>query len=219
MKPVLFFILIATSAMAYTANLDCAESSTHSEKLVCTSPDIVSIDEQLNKRLNIILAKSQEASFLADWQKDWKLELEKRCKTPACLKEQYLARLDLLQQIETDGERMKWSGTYAIYEEDSLYDLPSNAELTVIALSGQRLWIKGFAYWRYLTGTHPAAEDANIGGIDAIVSVHGKRAHFEGDCRGTIELKADLTIEIRKEQGCGGLNVSFNGEYTKVTPR
>ncbi|PAT66683.1 hypothetical protein CKA27_17655 [Vibrio coralliilyticus] len=75
-----------------------------------------------------------------------------------------------------------------------------------------------------VSGTAISVADAsaglvNVGEINGVVTVTGHQLHYDVDgC--TLHLLLDQnTLVVSHDNGCGGLNVSFNGTYVKTSER
>ena len=89
--------------------------------------------------------------------------------------------------------------------------MDDTAAIMVIALENNWFYLKGFAYW---LGKAELGQ-AHIGEIDGLVPLQEGKLFFEEDsCTAEIHLESSGII-VEKESGCGGLNVTFEGEYKK----
>jgi hypothetical protein len=90
----------------------------------------------------------------------------------------------------------------------------NSAEISVVDAGNGMLKIKGDSTW---VGD-AASGNVNTGEIESVVPVQGNSAHYkdENDCSFDIEFAATGLIVKNDNGSCGGLNVTFNGNYTKT---
>jgi len=77
------------------ASFDCAKSETAVEKTICASAELSKLDDRLGQLYKEALAKSAAPDALREAQRTW-LESRDRCKSAACIKSAYDARIAAL---------------------------------------------------------------------------------------------------------------------------
>lgn len=85
----LFFPLTTAAA-----SFDCTKATSNNEKLICNSPTLSSLDEQLSAKYKIALNDGDDA-LRADQQK-WIKSTNKTCLSEACLSDAYKQRINVL---------------------------------------------------------------------------------------------------------------------------
>ena len=90
---ILFFSLFA--AFAEAASFNCEIAKSNIEKLICSNPEISSLDENLSKSYIDAKSKAQKPDFLTKDQIEW-LERRNKCKDELCLKNEYKSRVEFL---------------------------------------------------------------------------------------------------------------------------
>ena len=84
--------------------------------------------------------------------------------------------------------------------------------LEINQLSPEKVSLKGYAEWYNSSGT------IHVGEIEGEASLSGNQATFERSsdgCTVSIEFLADK-IRVTDNKKCGGMNVTFDGNYPKV---
>jgi len=81
-------------------SFDCLKASSVPEKLICSDPDLASLDKYLAEaykaQLNLRQGNEQQVGELRTSQKDWLRNVRSGCGDVACLNEAYSSRLDAL---------------------------------------------------------------------------------------------------------------------------
>jgi len=123
--------------------------------------------------------------------------------------------------------RLQWTGNtgtgtsgYNDYSRDYLVRIDGKpdlhaATLTIAAGSGDRLLVSGESTW---VGDSETG-NVHVGSVDAMAAIEGNQARYDADgCRFTIEFLHDALIVSGDDGGCGGMHVTFDGEYARVRP-
>jgi uncharacterized protein len=95
----LWLVLCAISASILAldveaASFDCAKASTKVEHIICDSPEITKLDEELAQNYKAALQGQLKADAIRQAQKLWVKE-RNRCVDAACVKEAYEARIQI----------------------------------------------------------------------------------------------------------------------------
>ncbi len=177
------------------------------EKLICSDERLSRADEELNLAYRQALTAANAKPTVVAWQRDWLRSPQVLdCSTVRCLMDAYSARLKLLRDAASARDSTAWTGRFARKED------PDRSTLLLVGLSGNRVYISGMSQWH---GPNAASGQVNIGSIEGVGTISGNRLVFDQQgCRGTLLLNRDGVI-VSDESGCGGLNVSFNGEYRR----
>lgn len=218
MKPLSmrYLLLIAPLLLAIqqvnAASFDCGKAHTPMEKLICSDTNLSKLDDDLAAAYKKAITASGSKATITQWQREWQRSYPvASCKNAQCLKSVISARIDLLRNIAPSSEvPSKWNGKYVRFyrgKEDN-----NSASLLLVGLSGNRVHISGTAIWR---GPNAAIGQINTGEIEAIGTVTNGKVTFDSDgCNGELRSRS-VGVTVEKESGCGGLNVSFVGEYQK----
>jgi uncharacterized protein YecT (DUF1311 family) len=207
-------VLAATflvSHLSLAASFDCKKAGTTTERLICADSQLSAIDESLNLAYKTVLSSMQDKSFIVRWQREWlKSSAVTNCKTVECLRPEFSARNDLINRVAIEGITVPWSGNYVRYYKGTT-DRDS-ATLFLLGLKNNQIYVSGSAFWY---GPNANIGQINIGEIEGNGFVRGNRASFDLDgCTAEMVLKQS-TIVVESETGCGGLNVSFVGDYKR----
>ncbi|EMH3447839.1 hypothetical protein V6H34_005037 [Vibrio harveyi] len=103
-----------------------------------------------------------------------------------------------------------FQGHYERYNNDQLDTDTAFIDLTklgsnIYELSGTSVWVGD-----------SSSSLVNFGEIDGIVTLKGNQIDYDVDgCTLQILLEQD-TLVVSKDNGCGGLNVTFNGTYVRT---
>lgn len=100
MKTIIAITLVLPFAIS-AASFDCAKATKSNEKLICNSPKLNSLDEELSSKYKIAIKNGDEA-LRAD-QINWIKLTNKSCKTEECLSDSYIQRIKI---IETWNEKV-----------------------------------------------------------------------------------------------------------------
>jgi len=204
----LVLALLIAPPVCMAASFDCAKASTRVEVLICTSPSLSQQDERLADAYRMARARSATPGTITRWQRDWlKSSTLTACQNFDCVSKEYSARIGLLEQVSEDVEEIRWSGNYARAFGGKV---DPTAKITIIRLRDNKILISGSAYW---VGANPG--QVNTGEIDGQTAIAVNRAVFDFDgCKGELSIQGERLV-VESESGCGGLNVSFIGKYTR----
>ena len=103
-----------------------------------------------------------------------------------------------------------FQGHYERYNNDQLDADTAFIDLTMVGsntyeLSGTSVWVGD-----------SSSGLVNFGEIDGVVMLKGNQIDYDVDgCTLQILLEQD-TLVVSKDNGCGGLNVTFNGTYVRT---
>jgi uncharacterized protein len=200
--------MLSAPLVCMAASFDCAKARTHVEVLICSDANLSRQDERLSEAYRSALAGSANPGAVTQWQRDWlKSARLAGCKDSACVSKEYTSRIQVLEQVSVEERGVRWTGQYSrvVAGKDD-----RSAQLTIVQLVGRRIFISGTAYWQ---GASPG--QVNTGEIDGIGSTSDAQANFDMDgCKGQLAIRNERLI-VESESGCGGLNVSFVGEYKR----
>ena len=213
---VLLACCLATGASA--ASFDCGKAASGTEKLICSDASVSALDEALNAAYKRAFERVGARAVLRQSQRDWLSSYEvKGCSSAACLKDAFTARTELLADIAAPGEPgSAWSGEYQRLWRGKKD--PNAAHLSMLGLKTGRVLIAGTALWQ---GPNASIGQVNTGDMSGIAAEQtaGKTLLFDGDgCTAQLQLDGDR-ITVTGESGCGGLNVTFDGQYRRIKQR
>lgn len=103
--------LMATGAAVHAASFDCKRSQTQVEQLICASPEISKLDEDLARAYGIAVQANPKAEEIKDIQKKW-LQQRNACQSVDCLAVTYQKRIKDLSEIERIREERVGDWTY-----------------------------------------------------------------------------------------------------------
>jgi uncharacterized protein len=96
---------------AHAAGFDCSLAKTHVEKLICTVPELSSLDDQMKVLYDKI--ESETAGHDGDTglpgdpagkeQSHWRMTVRDKCQDAACLESVYVARLAAMRKNWADA--------------------------------------------------------------------------------------------------------------------
>lgn len=81
------------SSSLLAASFDCAKAATPIEKMICESPPVSNLDEQLTADYKVALEKATDKDTLKQQQRAWLKEKRNACKDATCLFTVYQQRL------------------------------------------------------------------------------------------------------------------------------
>lgn len=203
-------IFIFLSPAAFPASFNCTKAQSVTEKLICSDIGLSKLDEDLNASYKSAIEGSSDKSLVKQSQRDWLKSGEVTgCRNATCLTNAFNTRNELLKQIAPiNSNTALWSGNYIRYldgKEDTNY-----AQMLVIGLIDNRIYASGTAI--FSNGNNG---QINTGELDGVGKLFDNNVLFDlYGCKAKIFLKNNL-LKIVNESGCGGLNVTFNGDYRK----
>ena len=205
-------VLLLTCKIALSASFNCELAKTSVEKMICLSNNLSILDKDMAARYSSLTKIYTDSKAIRSWQRNW-LRERNYCKDIECLDDSYKQRISLLQSaLSTDSLTKKWTGQYYRYV-DNKKDT-NTSEILLIAVNNSKVYIDGSAIWigNIKTG------NVNVGQLQGIGEVKGSvlSEKVEGElCSAKITLTANNILLVDGESGCGGMNVTFNGEYRK----
>ena len=197
---------------AFAASFDCRKAVSTMERLVCSDENLSRQDEELASAYQQARSNSGAAATITRWQRDWlRSETVTACRDAASLGKVYGERITLLREVAPASDAAaRWHG-FNRRQFKGKTD-PDSAELLLIGLAGNRVLISGSAIWR---GPNAASGQVNTGEIDTTGQFDQNRLVFVDDgCQGEIQLTKQ-GLKVEHESGCGGHNVTFNGDYRR----
>lgn len=200
-------VLLGTGSAA-AASFDCGKAATMVEHAICANARLSRLDEQLADAYRKSLS-GRQADSIRQAQRDW-VRARDACTVDTCLEREYTQRLAALQ-APADTPARDVSGTY---ERTGTGD--DSAELTIARTGAGHLHVSGNAEW---VGN---AETGNVhtGEVDGTFALEGDRLHYDAEgCRFTLTFTRDGLAVSDDNAGCGGMNVTFDGEYAKTATR
>ena len=170
------------------------------------------LDENMASLYASLIKTYSDSKAIKSWQRTW-LNERNNCKDKRCLEETYGNRISLLKSALTaDNTTKKWTGFYSRHinkKKDT-----DNSEIILIALENSKIYVEGSAIWigNVKTGNVNLGELRGIGELRGSVLSEVVKDEL---CSAKFILTANNTLLVDGESGCGGMNVTFNGEYWK----
>lgn len=210
----LMTLLVAACGSAFAASFECTKAKSKTEKLICSDAEVSALDEALSAAYKRAYERVEDKSGLRQTQRDWLSSYALTgCSIASCLKSEISERIAVLNEVSAVGEpASKWTGNFVRYwkgKEDK-----DKASIAVLGLKTGRLYISGTALWFGPNASIGQVNDGEMKGYTKLLAP-GSIASFDSEgCSAKLELRGSL-LEISGESGCGGLNVSFNGQYKR----
>ena len=208
-------LLTVVSWAAYSASFDCRKAGTKPEKLICANAELSTLDEQLSIAYREALVKGVNKTSVKEWQKNWLFFTRDSCADAACLKTAYVSHIGELREYS----KMALTGTTISGNYERYYrgnPDKHSASIHVFELQKNRARMVGSAIW---VG-NAARGNVNIGEIGGVFPLEGSKLHYyepeEDSCLLTITFTKNALVVTDDNSLCGGLNVSFNGEYRRL---
>lgn len=209
-------LLSAMSFLAQAASFDCTKAITLIEKAICSHPELSHLDELLMSSYSTALVNAPNPETVKTRQRAW-LQFERaRCQTVGCLQEQYTRRITELQEWGAAVPALAAvSGTY----ERMARGKPDThtATLTIRSYQDGHVHVSGDAQWigNAKTGS------INVGNVDGTFLLRGNTVYYtdadnEDGCTFTIAFSPNALRVTNDNLRCGGLNVTFNGQYRRL---
>lgn len=201
----MLFSLVAFEA--YAVSFDCKKARLRVEKTICSNRLLSYLDDLLASSYKKVLANTRNKRSLRRAQRSW-LYKRNRCRTNSCIIQAYRSRTSELEKL---------AGNYSKYRSISgEYDLssgPRAADMNIRELKNRMIQVTGSAVW---VGNLPN-RNVNTGKLDGSFPLKGNKVYYNKDgCRLTITFHHNALTISNDNSGCGGMNVTFNGEYRKV---
>lgn len=194
------------------ASFNCGKARSQMEKLICSDENLSKLDEELNVTYKQAVNVSNAKMVIVQWQREWLRSYEVTgCKDARCLMGAFASRIVMLKRVASEGESSAtWNGKYVRFfngKKDS-----DSSSLLLVGLSGNQVYISGTSLF---LGPNAANGQVNTGEIEGVgINSLGKITFDLDGCAGEV-LLSKKGVVVENEVGCGGLNVSFNGEYRK----
>lgn len=207
--------LVAASGVSDAASFDCAKAATKTEKLICGDAELSKLDEQLSAAYREALVKGANKDSVKQWQKRWLFFTRDDCPDVPSLKKAYTSHIvELQEHSAVASSKAVVSGKYERFYRGK--PDKHSATVNIFELEKNRVRIVGSAVWVGNADTG----NVNLGEIDGVFPLKGNKVHYSGSendsCRLTITFIRDALIVSDDNSQCGGLNVSFNGEYQSI---
>jgi len=190
------------------ASFDCARAKSRLEVLICSEPTLSELDEHLASAYRAALSKGSDRKTLVRWQREWlSSDPISICRDANCVSREFRARIQVLGRVVPEGPARGWTGSFirVLNGKDD-----ESAQVVLVRLDGGQLSASGIAYW---VGANEG--QVNSGELNGTARIDGARATFrEGGCEAVFALLGGKLF-VESESGCGGLNVSFVGEYRR----
>jgi uncharacterized protein len=207
-------LIVFASVHAHAASFDCARASTAVEHTICANPSLSRLDEELAAAFKTMLGNVANPAALRERQREW-LEERDACGDDACLDRLYTRRVAGLRAGTQSIEATR-AAALGVYERrvDGNPD-PHAATLTIAAGSGDRIHVSGESTW---VGSAETG-NVNVGTVDGMAVLEGNHARYDADgCGFAVEFLPDALIVSGDNGACGGMNVTFEGDYARVRP-
>jgi uncharacterized protein YecT (DUF1311 family) len=121
---IIFLTLLSTVSVQANA-IHCKLAASKTEKLICESRDLKSLDDSLNHVYRAALAKSGKPELIKAQQKDWVTEVQSTCTTSDCLNSAYLsqvAHLKAAMAIWCKAQQPKFVGVWARHNGGGFFE-------------------------------------------------------------------------------------------------
>ena len=199
---------------AAESDFDCKGSPSPVNRMICTDPNLTALDQQLYLAFKqALVAAPESVELLEQWQDNWLSTYGlDDCKTAKCLAASYSKRIDLLKAVSPSNRNTpNRNGSYTRYRKGKPDS--DSAQVSLLALAGKRFYMRGFATWQ-----HPnPAYSSRTGDFEGLAHLtpKGSYTYQDEDCAIDAKFSGKKLVLKQKEQGCGGMNVSFDGVYLK----
>lgn len=204
--------MLLVNLSAHAASFDCKKARSFQEKTICSDPQLSALDEQLGASYKDAIERSGAKKTLVLWQRAWLKSSEVGdCKNAQCLIQETSKRIAVLDSVAAkNNPAAQWNGEYVRFFQG----VKDNAEIVLVGLNGNQIYISGNALWY---GPNAANGQVNTGNIEGIGKLKSGKAVFDFDgCQASMLIKqGELFVE--NESGCGGMNITFIGNYKKIS--
>jgi uncharacterized protein len=197
------------------ASFDCLKATTKTEKLICSDPELSKLDELLFRTYKTAMAVSTSKNTVKLWQQTWLFSVRGSCNNADCLKKVYSSQIDEMKEYtKANSAGSLFTGLYERYFSGK--PDKHSATIDVLELKNMRVRIIGDAIW---VG-NPDTGNVNTGEINGLSQIVENKVHFQDPISETCNL--DITFSenaltvVDQKMECGGLNVTFEGEYRKI---
>lgn len=200
---------------SYGASFNCSKAITWTEKIICSDPQLSNLDGQLMASYKTALSNILDGDALKTTQKNWLKSVRDECKDVTCLKQAYSSRLAELNELVTTIQKsFSISGIY----ERTYQGKPDkdSSSITIRELTDGQIHVEGNSIW---VGNVESG-NVNMGELEGSFRLDGNKIYYtDGEdegCRLTIIFSQNVLSVSDDNQRCGGLNVTFNGQYSKA---
>ena len=209
----IIFIIASFSTTTYAASFDCQKATTLIEKEICADNELSKLDDQLARIYRSTLKNSANPTAFKKQQRQWLKSKRNKCQTATCLKLSYQVRIDSLVQTKSQKKILNPVGKY-----QRKYD---SATINISALVDGNLHVSGEA----ILVINVDMGDVRIGTLDGSFPLNKKdlSLHYQDDtvkdgygCQLDIQFFTTKLQVSNDNTECGGMNVSFNGDYQRV---
>jgi uncharacterized protein YecT (DUF1311 family) len=207
--------LLIVSVYSYGASFNCDKTSTWTEKVICSDAQLSDLDELLMASYKKALSSASDGATLKTAQREWLKSVRNACKDSVCLIQKYKSRLaELNEFVATTPKSFSISGKYDRYyrgkpDKDS-------SSITIRELPDGKIQVEGNAIW---VGNAETG-NVNMGELEGSFLLEGNKVHYtdgeEEGCRLTITFSQNALSVSDDNLRCGGLNVTFDGQYRKT---
>lgn len=219
-KPILLLVSLLVSNSVYSASFDCTKAKTLAETVICSNPQLSDLDELLMNSYKKTLERSEGDETIKTAQRDWLKNSRNKCQTVECLKQAYTTRIAELNEVVATAEKPTAiinavAGNYQRYfqgKPDS-----NSSTIRVKLLSDEQLSINASAVWigNEKTGNVNTAE------LEGEFPLTGNKLYInDGEtdgCKFTLVFEQNALSINDDNSHCGGMNVTFNGQYKKLS--
>ncbi len=124
---------------------------------------------------------------------------------------EFTGRIALLRTVApATAPIAQWNGTYIRYHNGK--PDKDSASLSIVGLQDQQVHVAGDAVWY---GPNAANGQVNVGEMRGVATLRSGLLAFDSDgCTATLALQRG-GLAVKEESGCGGMNVSFVGDYRR----
>jgi len=207
-----FYIILLTmiSLNIHAASFNCAKATTSIEKMICSNTQLSDLDELLVVSYKKAMARTQDKQSFKSEQQQWLKFTRNICQDVECLKDAYTIRIsELNEKVATHQQTFSISGTYQRYYRGKP-DVHKTT-ISVKALQNGQIQVQGQSIW---VGS---STNVNMGEVEGVALLENNQAYVKDEsCEMTLVFPSKTALIVENETGCGGLNVTFNGEYRKI---
>jgi uncharacterized protein len=91
-------LLTLASPLPLTAMPNCSQARSNVEKLLCTSTELVQLDDAMAKAFREAFVRTDDKGSLLESQRDWINQERDACNDVPCLREAYRNRMEALER-------------------------------------------------------------------------------------------------------------------------
>lgn len=213
MKKIFLLIFLTFIAkVAFSASFDCGLAKSNIEKMICQNDNISKLDEILADNYRNLLKIYSNSNAIKEWQKKW-LRTRNACKDATCVEKSYSERISALKSaIAADAGDRKWTGYYFRYRDNKK---DSSTSILLIAMEKSNILIDASS----VLVLNASSGDVRTGEMEGVYKPKGSVLIVRDpdadslSCFSVLSLKSNKSLLVEDESSCGGVGVSFNGEY------